>query len=104
MAGWALDGRALGAQRPPGADLDLRSPSRLVAPQLGREWAVFDVSRARWPARSLRSRNGFHASGADASYGISIRRVLGIPADLAVCADQPLWNARRFPRLCRRLP
>src|ERR1700719_971771 len=47
MAGWAMDDRALGAQRSSSAHLDLRNPSRLVAPQLGREWAVFDLSRAR---------------------------------------------------------
>src|SRR5438270_12811566 len=104
MAGWTMDGRALDAQRSSSADLDLRGPSRFVAPQLGREWSVFDVSRARRPARPLRSRNGVHASGTDAGYRVSIRRLLGIPAGLAVCTDEPLWNARRFPRLCRRLP
>ena len=29
--------------------------------------------------------------------------LLGIPADLAVCADEPLRDAGRFPGLCRRL-
>ena len=35
--------------------------------------------------------------------GISVRRILGVPADLSVRADQPVRDTGRFPRFCRCL-
>ena len=91
-------------QRPRGADRDLRSPSRLLAPQARRERPVSDLSRACRRACPLCRRDGLHPYRDHADHGIPVRRLMGVSADLAVRTDQPLWCARRFPRPGRGLP
>ena len=102
VAGRVVDRRALapaGARR---ADLDLRGASRLVAAQRARR--LSDLSRTGRAARALCRRSRVYPYRGAAGHRVSVRRVLGLSADLAVRADLAVWRARRFPRLCRCLP
>ena len=45
---------------------------------------------------------GFHACGIHAGDGASLRRLVGLPADRPLRADEPVRHAGRFPRSRRR--
>jgi len=104
LAGQRLDERALGTQRPRGADLDLRGASRLVAAQPGWARTLSQLSRTGRAAGALRRRSRLHPYRGDADDGIPVRRLVGLSADLAVRADLAPWRSRRLPRLYRFLP
>ena len=63
-----------------------------------------DLSRTGRAARAVCRRSRVYPYRGVAGHRVSVRRVLGISADLAVRADLAVWRARRFPRLCRCLP
>ena len=97
-----LDGRpprAPGARR---ADVDLRGASRLVAPR--RRRPLSQLRRARRPARALREGHGLHPYRVPAGQRAPLLGLLGLSADRALRADQPLRLARRFRPLRRPLP
>ena len=95
--------RGAGRARPaPRADVDLRSASGLVAPR--RRQPLAHLRRARRCARAVRGRHGLHASRAHAGQRASAGRLLGLPADRALRADEPLRRACRVRPLRRSLP
>ena len=83
-------------------DVHLRSASRIVAARRRRPLA--HVRRARRHARALRGRHGLHARRAAAGERASARRVVGLPADRPLRADEPLRRAGRVRALRRCLP
>ena len=87
-----------------GADVDLRGASRLVAAKARGRRPLADLSRAGRAASGLRRRHGLHPHRADAGVGASVRRLVGLSADRAVRADQPVRHAGGFRRADRRLP
>ena len=76
-----------------GADVDLRGPRRLLAPQERGEGRLPDVSGARAGARRLRGADGVHARRAPAGDGASLLRLLGIPDHRVLRSDLPLRHA-----------
>src|SRR6185312_6019925 len=103
MAGPGLD-RGAPTPRPlPAADEYLRGSSRLMAaPTRGRP-SLAQLSRVRRDAGALRERYGLHPYRIAADHRIPLRRLLGLSADLAFRAVQPLRHADRFPILRRCL-
>ena len=91
-------------QRARRADLDLRGASRLVAAQARGGRSLADLSRARRATAGLRRRHGLHPCRAAADHRASVRRLVGLSADRAVRADQPVRLAGGFRRAGRRLP
>ena len=63
-----------------------------------------DLPRAGRAASGLCRRHGLHPYRADAGVGASVRRLVGLSADRAVRADQPVRHAGGFRRADRRLP
>ena len=86
------------------ADVDLRGPSRLVAAQAehGNDWLTYRELAEQLPAYVARSR--LHPCRVAAGQRASVRRLLGLPADRPVRADQPVRHAGGFRRAGRRLP
>ena len=99
--GWP---RARPRQRARGADLDLRVPHRLVDAGARAGQPLPDLRRARRPPDPLRQGDGLHPSRAAAGLGVPVRRLLGLPADRPVRADQPPRLARGLRALRRPLP
>ena len=102
VAGRRLDGsarRGRGAVAAP-ADVGLRSASRQLAARA--RWTPADLSRDGRAARALRQGHGLHARRADAGDGASVHRLVGLPGDRLLRADQPLRHAGRLqvPRRC----
>ena len=54
------------------------------------------LSRARRGAAPVRRRHGLHARRTVADHGTSVRRIVGIPADRDVRANEPLRTPARF--------
>ena len=81
---------------------DLRGAPGIVAARRGQSLA--HLRRARRHAGALRRRHGLHAPRADAGQRASAGRVLGLPADRTLRADEPLRRARRVRALRRSLP
>jgi hypothetical protein len=69
------------------ADLDLRSAPRLL--EARRRQPLPHLSRTCKRPRSVRRRSGLHAHRADAGFGASVRRFVGLSADRPVRANQP---------------
>jgi 1,4-alpha-glucan branching enzyme len=82
------------AQRP---DVDLRGPPRLVAAQGPQRMA--DLSRAGGAASKLCPRSRLYPCRISARQRTSIRRLVGLPADRIVRADQPFWRPEDFAAL-----
>ncbi len=87
-----------------GADLHLRSPCRFVDEA---RWRGRSRVRLGGPDRaidSLCSRHGLHPHRAAADHGASVRRIVGLPAAVAVRAFGPFRGAAGLRRVRRRLP
>ena len=87
-----------------GADVDLRGASRLMAAKARGRRPLAHLPRAGRAASGLCRRHGLHPHRADAGVGASVRRLMGLSADRAVRADQPVRHAGGFRRADRRLP
>ena len=84
------------------ADLHLRMPSRLMGARAGGGQPLSHLSRdGRAPAALCRE-HGLHAHRAAAHHRVSVRRVVGLPAHLAVRAHEPVRHAGGFQLLRRR--
>src|SRR5829696_536353 len=83
----------------PRADLGLRVPPRLLDARRGQP--LSHLSRARRKADSLRARPGLLAYRASADHRVSLRRLLGLPAGVAVRADEPLRQPGGVLLACR---
>ena len=89
---------------------DLRAAPGLVAAHAGRSQPL--VPRARGRAAGVRRGPGLHARGAPARHGAPVLRLVGLPDDRLLRADQPLRHAAGpdvpdrppAPRRCRRDP
>src|SRR5215204_3964114 len=83
----------------PRADLGLRVPPRLLDARRGQP--LSHLSRARRKADSLRARHGLLAYRASADHRVSLRRLLGLPAGVAVRANEPLRQPGGVLLACR---
>ena len=89
-------------QRAERADVDLRGPSRLVAAQGQQRMA--ELPRSRRAAAALCPRSRLHPCRIPAGQRTSVRRLMGLPADRHVRADQPVRQPGGFFRAGRCLP
>jgi 1,4-alpha-glucan branching enzyme len=86
------------------ADVDLRGPSGLVAATRGRPYGHARLGPARRAAHPLRHRSRLHASRVHAHRRASLRRLLGLPAALALRAQRPLRTPPRASRASSTRP
>ena len=77
------------------ARVDLRGPPRLLAAQPGRGQPLAELRRARRRAGRLREGHALHPRRAAAGDGAPVRRLLGLPGDLALRPHAALRLARR---------
>ena len=76
------------------AHLDLRMPSGILGAGAGGRQSQPRLSRACRTPRPLCEGYGLHPCRADADHGVSLRGLLGLSADGAVCAYRALRHAR----------
>ncbi len=79
-------------------DLDLRGSPRLLGPRGRGGQPLPDLPGIGRAPDPLREGDGLHAYRDAADHGESLRRFMGLPAGLAVRADEPLRDAGRFRR------
>ncbi len=99
-----MDGRARRSRRPRRAGLHLRAAHRVVATAgRGRKPAA-DVSGARRAAAGIRGRQRLHPRRDAADHGAPVHRLVGIPDDRLLRADEPLRHAAGADGADRRPP
>ena len=86
------------------ADVDLRSPSRIVGARARGGQPVPDLPRDGAPARAVREGHGLHPHRAAAGDGASLFGIVGLSGAGVLRADQPVRPARGFQAVRRRLP
>src|ERR1700684_1858663 len=91
-----VDGGARGAGLAAFPDGGIRAARGIVAPEKFGRRPVADLSRTRGRADYLRKAAGLHAYRADADYGASVRRVLGISDGRILRGDAAIRNSGRF--------
>src|SRR5262245_3197924 len=101
--GAAPEACARGDQFAQRADGDLRGPSRLLAQERPARRILAHLPRAGGTTSGVRQRDGLHPCRIAAGDGAPVRRLMGLPADRALCADEPLRHAGGFRR-AGRLP
>src|ERR1700685_447787 len=99
-----VDGGARGAGLAAFPDGGIRAARGVVAAKNFRRRPLVDLSRTRGRADSLRKAAGLHACRADADYGASVRRVLGISDGRVLRGDAAIRNSGRFYVFCGLLP
>ncbi len=105
VAGRRVDAPASGGRLVvPAPDGHLRGAPRIVGARCGGRRPVSHVSRARAAADSLREGDGLHARRAPAGDGAPVFRVVGIPGDRLLRADEPVRHAGRLQGVRRCLP
>src|SRR5436190_21072516 len=89
-----VDGRAARTRPLDGsADVDLRSPPRIVGARAGGSGPVPDVSRAGRSTRTVRERSRLHAHRAAPGDGASVFWIVGLPGPRILRADVALRSA-----------
>ena len=83
------------------ADLDLRGPSRLLAPEHDGGQPLAHVPGAGRRARGVREGHGLHPHRADAGDGAPVQRLVGLPGHGLLRPDAALGLAGRVPRVRR---
>ena len=108
---WSMPRACRGPRASSTTPMRSRAPMSIYEVHLGswrrkpeRRRPLAHLSRAGGTASGLCRRHGLHPHRADAGVGASVRRLVGLSADRAVRADQPLRHAGRFRRADRRLP
>ena len=82
-----------GAERARAPDEHLRGAPRLVAARAGGGEPAAHLSRDRAAAGRVRRADGVHARRAAADHGAPVLRLVGLPDDRLLRADQPLRHA-----------
>ncbi len=100
LARWRLDRQARDRRRPQEAYRHLRGACRIVAARPRGGQPLPDLPRTRRAAHPLRPRHGLHPYRDAADHRVSLRRLVGLSAGVAVRADKPVRHARGFRRLC----
>ena len=105
LARCAVDGGAAAQERlARSPDVGLRAPPRLVEARARARRRSADLPRDGAADRPVREGHGLHAHRAAAGAGASLRRIVGLPGDRVLRADEPLRAAGRFQGVRRRMP